>query len=50
MTQANEGFLNHVMTAGSAEQECEKVDRRLAQQGKSRWATGEIDAKEKLLP
>jgi hypothetical protein len=50
MTQADEGFLNHVVAADSAEQECEKVDRRLAQQGKSRRATGEIDAEEKLLP
>jgi hypothetical protein len=50
MTQADEGFLNHVVAAGSAEQKREKVGRRLAQQAKSRRATGEIDAKEKLLP
>ena len=50
MTQADEGFLNHVVAEGSARQERQKVDRRLAQQGKSWWATGEIDTKEKLLP
>ena len=45
MTQADEGFLNRVVAADSAEQECQKVDRRLPQPGKSRRATGEIDAK-----
>lgn len=29
MTQANEGFLNHVVAEGSAEQECQKIDRGL---------------------
>ena len=50
MTQADEGFLNRVVAAGSAEQERQKVDRRPAQQGKSRGASGKIDAEEKLLP
>jgi hypothetical protein len=50
MAKADEGFLNQVVAEGSAHQECQKVDLRLAQQGKSRRATGEIDAKKKLLP
>ena len=50
MAQADEWFLNHVVAEGRARQERQKVDGRLAQQGKSWWAAGKIKAREKLLP